>query len=76
MSDKHVKGIVDAVEQSEIYSEAMKSVPEGEKAHVKTTVEGFAKLLGPMVEAVEQLEASEEVVKAVRARLAEKLRGG
>ena len=76
MSEKHVKDIVATVEQNEVYVEAMKGVSEGERANVKATLEGFAKLLSPMVEAVEQLEASEEVIQAVRARLAEKLRGG
>lgn len=76
MSEKHVKDIVDTVEQSEVFAETMKSVPDDQKANVKATLEGFAKLLSPMVEAVEQLELSEEVARAVRERLAEKLRGG
>ncbi len=76
MSEKHEKGIVDAVEQSEIYVKAIESAPEKDKANVKATLEGFAKLLGPMVEAVEKLEGSEEVARLVRERLAEKMRGG
>lgn len=76
MSEKHEKGIVDSVEQSEIYTKAMESTSEKDKANVKATLEGFAKLLGPMVEIVEKLEESEEVARLVRERLAEKMRGG
>ena len=76
MSEKHVKDIVDTVEQSDVYVAAMKDVPEAEKANVKATLEHFAELLSPVVAALESLEASEEVTSAVRERLAEKLRGG
>ncbi len=75
MSEKYAKGIVETVEQNEVYVETMKAIPDKEKANVKATLDGFAKLLSPMVEALEQLETSEEVAKEVRARLAEKLRG-
>lgn len=76
MSDETTKGIVEAVEQSDVYAEAMSVVSDAEKPNVQATLEGFAKLLSPMVDAVEQLERSPEVLEAVRARLAEKLRGG
>ncbi len=75
MSEKHVKSIVETVEQNEVYTETMKAIPDKEKANVKATLDDFAKLLSPMVEALEQLEASEEIAHEVRARLAEKLRG-
>ena len=75
MDEKHVKGILDAVEQSDVYVDAISAVPDDEKANVKATVEGFANMLAPVIEALEQLEQSEEVAQAVRARLAEKLRG-
>lgn len=76
MSEKHEKGIVDSVEQDELYVKAIKATPEKDKASVKATLDGFAKMLGPMVEAVEKLEGSEEVARLVRERLAEKLRDG
>jgi hypothetical protein len=74
MADKHVKGIINAVEQSDVYADALAAVPADEQANVKATVEGFATMLGPVIEALEKLEQSEEVAQAVRARLAEKLR--
>lgn len=76
MSDKHAKGIVDAVEQSEVYAKALQAVDDKEKPSVKATVEGFAKVLSPMIEALEQLELDEEAAAAVRKRLAEKLGAG
>lgn len=76
MSEKHTKSIVDAVEQSDVYVKAMSSVPDDEKPSVQATLQDFAELLGPVFEALEQLEQDDEVAKAVRERLAEKLRGG
>lgn len=75
MAEKHVKDILSAVEQSDVYTDAIAAVPDDEKANVKATVVGFATMLGPVIEALEKLEQSEEVAQAVRARLAEKLRG-
>jgi hypothetical protein len=74
MSEKHVKGILDAVEQSDVYTDALAAVPDDEKVNVKATVEGFATMLAPVIEALEKLEQSEEIAQAVRVRLAEKLR--
>lgn len=76
MSEKHTKGIVNAVEQSDVYAAALAAIPDAEKANVKATVEGFAELVSPIIDALEQLEQSEEIAQAVRERLAEKLRDG
>lgn len=76
MADKHVKGIIEAVEQSDVYSDTLAAVPEKDQENVKATLQGFAIMLGPMIEALEKLEQSDEVAQAVRARLAEKPRGG
>jgi len=75
MSEKHAKDIVNAVEQTDVYIKALEAASEKEKTNVKATLEDFAKLLSPIVETVEMLETSEEVIKAVRERLAEKLGG-
>ncbi len=75
MSDKHAKDIVEAVEGNEAYAETLAKVPADQQASVKATLEGFARVIAPMVEALEQLERSEEVAQALRERLAEKLRG-
>ena len=76
MSEKHNKGIADAVKQDDTYVSAVASLPEGDRASVEAAVDGFAELLGPMVATLDALEGSEEVMALVRARLAEKLRGG
>jgi transcriptional regulator of NAD metabolism len=76
MSGKHAKGIVDAVKQSDVYGEATASLQDKDRATVEAAVEGFAEMLAPLVATLEELESSEEVMAAVRARLGEKLRGG
>lgn len=75
MSDKHTKDIVDAVEQNEVYLKTVSAISDDEKENVKATLEGFAKLLSPVVQALDELENSDEIAQAVRARLAEKLGG-
>lgn len=76
MSEKHVNDIVAAVEANEAYASTIRQVPDDQKESVKATLAGFAKLVAPMVEALEAVEGSEEVAQALRERLAEKLRGG
>lgn len=76
MSEKHSKGIADAVKLDDAYALAVASLSEADRASVEATVEGFADLLAPMVKTLDELEKSDEVMALVRARLAEKLRGG
>ena len=72
---KHAKGIVDSVKQSDTYAGAIADLTEDERLSVEASVEGFAEMLAPIIGALDELEQSEEVMAAVRARLSEKLRG-
>ena len=72
---KHAQGIVDSVKQSEAYVIAVADLPEADRLSVEASVEGFAEMLAPIIGAPDELEQSEEVMAAVRARLSEKLRG-
>jgi hypothetical protein len=74
MSSKQEKDIVSTVEQDETYVKALKELSEEQRKDVEATVASFARILGPMVENLEKLESSDELVKAVQQRLAEKLR--
>ncbi len=76
MSDNHAKDIVEAVEASDVYTLAIGSVPDDQKASVKATLDEFANVLAPMIKAVEQLGSSDDVADAFRQLLSEKLRGG
>ena len=75
MSDnKHTKDIVDAVKQDDMYTKAVAELPKTDRDAVEATVESFATLLGPLIAALDGLEQSDEVMAAVRVRLAEKMR--
>jgi len=73
--DKLIKGIIDAVTQNVAYVDAVSQLVEGERATVEATVRDFVGMLTPMIQTLDELEQSEEVMVVVRARLAEKLRG-
>jgi len=73
---KHAKDIVDAVRQNDAYARAAAELSEPDRIAVEATVDSFAALLGPFVATLDELERSDEVMAAVRARLAEKLRSG
>jgi len=76
MSDEHAKGIVDAVKQNDAYVGAIADLSDDERQTVEASVQGFAEMLAPIIGALDELEQSEDVMAAVRARLSEKLRGG
>lgn len=73
--DERVKAIVDAVERDDVFKRALSSVPEAERDAVRRVCEGFAAMVAPLVEAAEQVEASEELAERVRVLLAERARG-
>lgn len=75
MSEKRAKDIAEAVRSNDTFAAASSGLSDADRASVEATVDGIAAILAPVVETLDRLEQSEEVMAAVRARLAEKLRG-